>query len=104
MLLMIINLYIKHISICSSKILFEVLIGVINVLSTGGLINLSNYWIANTLKLLKFIFEVAFLSIGVGVEPVTGVGEGILDCALVIFGDIGEFIFIFNTVFHLINV
>lgn len=66
---------------------------------------MSNYWVANTLKFLELVLEVALLSIGVGVKPVTGIGEGILDRALVIFGDlVGEFIFIFNTVFHLINV
>lgn len=64
-------------------------------------VNGSNDGVADALQLLHLAVQVILVGILVRVEPVFGLSNGVLDCALVVLAQlVGELVLILNCVSH----
>jgi len=74
-------------------------------LASLRLVNLSNDRIANALQFLHLLIEGILVGIVVGIEPVFGLSECVINGILVVFVQlVGKLVLIFNCVAHLIDV
>ena len=87
--------------IIRSEIFKLFIIIIITALVALLVVNGSNDGVADTLQLLHLAVQVILVGILVRVEPVFGLSNGVLDCALVVLAQlIGELILILNCVSH----
>jgi hypothetical protein len=96
---------IASLSITISQVFKLFVVLFVAALATLGLVDLCNYGVANSLKFLKLLLEFLKLSFVVAIQPLLSLGEGVRDSVLVVLLElIGELIFIFNCVAHLVDV
>lgn len=90
----------------SSEVLKLLIIIIITTLAASRVVNRGNDWVANFLQILHLFLDGVLIGVlAVGVEPVLGLGEAVLDRRLVVLANlIGELVLVLNRVAHCVDV